>query len=296
MDKWNEIRTAYHLAKLGTLSATAEQLGVHRSTVMRHIDTLEESLGVVLFQRNDKGYLPTEAGLEIMRLGEVTDNHFSQLSSRLKTQEQELEGTIRITLVSEMSSILMPTIQQYLLQHPKMNFELLGDIRNYKLEYGEADIAIRGGEKPTTPDNVVLPLLNAELTLCVHKDYVREHGMPELANLTEHKFVVLNERPEHLVWNEWIHQNVPKSNLSILSSNQHILTQALMSGCGLGVMPKQTVLDSDALIEIETDFDWNVSIWILIHRDMFHMPKIKKFLELLREQTEENKQWPKNLL
>ncbi|KNC65158.1 LysR family transcriptional regulator, partial [Pseudoalteromonas rubra] len=67
MNKWTEMRTAYRLAKLGTLSATAQELGVHRSTVMRHIDVLESALGVTLFQRNDRGYLPTEAGLEIMR-------------------------------------------------------------------------------------------------------------------------------------------------------------------------------------------------------------------------------------
>ena len=54
MDKWNEIRTAYKLAKLRTLSATAQDMGIHRSTVMRHIDALEEHLGVILFQRNDK--------------------------------------------------------------------------------------------------------------------------------------------------------------------------------------------------------------------------------------------------
>ena len=65
MEKWTEFKTAYKLAKFGTLSATAKDLGIHRSTVMRQIDVLEESLGVKLFQRNDKGYLPTEAGLEV---------------------------------------------------------------------------------------------------------------------------------------------------------------------------------------------------------------------------------------
>lgn len=292
VDKWNEIRTAYKLAQLGTLSATAEQLGVHRSTVMRHVDTLEESLGITLFQRNDKGYIPTEAGLDIMRLGEVTDNHFSQLSSRLKTQKQILEGTLKITLVSEIASILMPTIKEYLLLHPKMNVEILGDIRNYKLEYGEADIAIRGGEKPTTPDNVVLPLLKTELVLCAHQNYIQQHGMPHEYNLSKHKFLALNERPEHLVWNEWIHKNISQENLAILSSSQQVLTQALMAGCGLGVVPKSTIIEYDSLVEIPLNLDWGISIWILVHRDMFNMPKIKKFLDLLLD----NKEWPINLL
>ena len=49
MNRWYFIRTAYRLAKLGTISATAEELEVHRDTVLRHIDALEEELDVKLF-------------------------------------------------------------------------------------------------------------------------------------------------------------------------------------------------------------------------------------------------------
>jgi len=42
IDNWNLIRTAYTIAKLGTESAAASELNLHRATVMRHVDTLEE--------------------------------------------------------------------------------------------------------------------------------------------------------------------------------------------------------------------------------------------------------------
>ena len=63
MDSWNEIKTAYQVARLGTVSAAAESLGVHRATVIRHIDALEAELGRKLFQRHIRGYTPTEAAL-----------------------------------------------------------------------------------------------------------------------------------------------------------------------------------------------------------------------------------------
>ena len=62
MDNWDEIRTAYQVARIGTVSGAAEALGVHHATVIRHIDALEASLGVKLFQRHARGYTPTEAG------------------------------------------------------------------------------------------------------------------------------------------------------------------------------------------------------------------------------------------
>ena len=65
MDNWDEIRTAYHVARLGTVSGAAEALGVHHATVIRHIDALEGRLGVKLFQRHARGYTATEAGARI---------------------------------------------------------------------------------------------------------------------------------------------------------------------------------------------------------------------------------------
>lgn len=284
MDKWNEIRTAYKLARLGTLSATASELGVHRSTVMRHIDTLEEHLGVVLFQRNDKGYLPTEAGLEIMRLGEVTDSHFSQLPQRLQSKEQTLSGKLTITIVNEFAALLMPLIAEYQQQHPGMTVELIGDLRNFNLEYGEADIAFRAGEKPTTPDNVVLPLFQSKLVFCAHKNYLQQYGDISSENLLQHKFIALNERPAHLVWNEWIHTHIQPENIALTGSSGHITTQAILAGCGIGVLPQEMVEQHPELQQITTPDSWEIGCWVLIHRDMMSALKVKKFIELIKQQ------------
>lgn len=59
---WDELRTALQVARAGTVSGAAQALGVHHATVIRHIDALEDRLGVKLFQRHAKGYTPTEAG------------------------------------------------------------------------------------------------------------------------------------------------------------------------------------------------------------------------------------------
>ena len=50
MESWDEIKTAYHVARIGTVSGAAEALGVHHATVIRHVDSIEARLGVKLFQ------------------------------------------------------------------------------------------------------------------------------------------------------------------------------------------------------------------------------------------------------
>ena len=49
LENWDEIRTAFQVARLGTVSGAADVLGVHHATVIRHIDALEKRLGVRLF-------------------------------------------------------------------------------------------------------------------------------------------------------------------------------------------------------------------------------------------------------
>ena len=63
MVAWTEVRSAYMVAKLGTVSAAADALGcVHHATILRHIDALETELSSKLFQRHKHGYTPTDVG------------------------------------------------------------------------------------------------------------------------------------------------------------------------------------------------------------------------------------------
>ncbi len=97
MDNWDQIRTAYNMARVGTVSGAADVLGVHHATVIRHIDALEERLGVKLFQRHARGYTATEAGEDLLRVAQATDDQFSQLASRIKGQGNDVDGELVVT-------------------------------------------------------------------------------------------------------------------------------------------------------------------------------------------------------
>ena len=92
MDNWDEVRTAYQVARMGTVSGAAEVLGVHHATVIRHIDAIESRLGVKLFQRHARGYTPTEAGDDLLRVAQATEDQFSQLVGRMKGRGDDVSG------------------------------------------------------------------------------------------------------------------------------------------------------------------------------------------------------------
>jgi hypothetical protein len=53
---WDNLRYFLAVARTGTLSAAAEQLGTEHTTVARHIHALEEELNSRLFHRSNSGY------------------------------------------------------------------------------------------------------------------------------------------------------------------------------------------------------------------------------------------------
>jgi DNA-binding transcriptional LysR family regulator len=59
---WDNLRYFLAVARTGTLSAAAEQLGTEHTTVARHTHALEEELNSRLFHRSNSGYGLTEAG------------------------------------------------------------------------------------------------------------------------------------------------------------------------------------------------------------------------------------------
>ena len=159
MDNWDEIRTAFQVARLGTVSGAADVLGVHHATVIRHIDALEGRLGVKLFQRHARGYTPTEAGTDLLRVAQTTDEQFAQLAGRIKGRGNDVSGELVITSLVSLSALLAPVVQRFQAAYPDVIIRFLTGDRLFRLEYGEAHVAIRAGAAPDQPDNVVQPFV-----------------------------------------------------------------------------------------------------------------------------------------
>ena len=120
MDRWTEIRTAYQVAKFGTVSAAADYLGIHRATVIRHIDALEAELGGKVFQRHARGYTVTEVGEDLMRVAQRTEEHFEGLAGRTRGRAGEITGELIVTSPEGSSSLLLPVMGSFQRLNPQM--------------------------------------------------------------------------------------------------------------------------------------------------------------------------------
>ena len=287
MDNWDEIRTAYSVAKVGTVSGAAEVLGVHHATVIRHIDALEERLGVKLFQRHARGYTPTEAGEDLLRVAQATDDQFSQLAGRIKGRGNDVGGELVITSLGGLSHLLVPVLADFQQEYPEIIVRYLTSNRLFRLEYGEAHIAVRAGSPPDQPDNVVQRFYSQKIALYASEAYVARYGCPDSWDEFEkHRFVGADDPKSRAPFAKWMREHVPSENIVFRSGDVHANRRAIQDGAGIGFMSQLQAKEVGGLIEVtEPREEWDAPLWLVTHMDLHRTTKVQACLSFLKERA-----------
>ncbi|WP_417248441.1 LysR family transcriptional regulator [Celeribacter sp.] len=288
-ENWDEIRTAYTVAKQGTVSGAAAELGVHHATVIRHVDALEERLGVKLFQRHARGYTPTEAGRDLLTVAQTTEDQISQLVSRIKGRGEYVSGELVVTSVPGYEDLIVPVLAEFQTLYPDVIVRLLTDERLFRLEYGEAHVAIRAGQPPQEPDNVVKLLYKQDVALCAHRNYFEAFGAPDPDDLINGlRFIGHDDASNRAPFLNWLKNNVPDERVTFRSTSARARQVAISAGVGVGFLPVDVIAaDPDLSVVMPAIPDWEITLWVVTHVDLHRTAKVQAFTNLLRARVKD---------
>lgn len=284
MENWTEIRTAYQVAKQGTVSAASRALGVHRATVNRHIDALEDELGAPIFIRNPKGYALTELGEDLLKVAQKTDELFEDLAGRAKGRDGSIEGEIKITSVLPITNVLMKPIAAFREANPNCQVTIISTEDLQRLEYGEAHIALRAGSKPEHPDYVIQSFGQVGLNLYAHADYLSRNGaLTSEADLALHEFVLPPRNESRLsIWS-WINEQIAAPKVAVLANDNMVVREAVLAGLGLGVLSEFDVAGRhDLCAVLPSNEDWAIPLWLVTHVDLHRTEKVQEMLTRIK--------------
>ena len=279
---WNELQSAAEVARLGTVSGAAETLGVHRATINRHIETLENDLGAKLFQRHARGYATTDLGQELLRIANATAEQMKQLRIQAEGKSQHISGDFVITAIDVIAPSLMPVIQRFKEQHSGIRTVFLSSQSLAKLEYGEAHVAFRFGPKPSDPDNVVRHYRTTQMGLFASQAYVARAGVPDFqSDISNHHFVGVAGEAERAPFSKWLLELIPDRQITFVANQIHAMDSAIRAGIGIGFAP---ISDADnGLVPIGLpNPDWQTPVWIVTHVDLHRSAKVQAFLSALQ--------------
>lgn len=113
------------VAQLGGFRRAAERLGVEQSAVSRRIRTLEDGLGVSLFQRGARGVTLTNAGVDFVTVVESALALLTVAVTDARSAGSGQRGRLRIGLTgSSLGGVLLTIMERFCGAHPKVRIEM----------------------------------------------------------------------------------------------------------------------------------------------------------------------------
>lgn len=120
-----QLETFLRVADAGSFNKAASERFITPTAVIKHINLLEESLGVKLFDRTHRGLVLTDAGKSMYQdakyIIQYCKDSVARAKSTVKTEEVIRIGTSPITP----SSVLMELWPKVRKQYPNMKFQLV---------------------------------------------------------------------------------------------------------------------------------------------------------------------------
>jgi len=141
---WSDLRIVLAVARSESIKGAAKHLRMTDATISRHISSVEECLGIHLFERMSTGMRITPACRELI---EHVSRAESALESGIEAATGHLDkpsGNIRLTTVpTVMNHIIVPAVDNFLMQYPEISLSLVGLPTNLSMMRRETDIALR---------------------------------------------------------------------------------------------------------------------------------------------------------
>ena len=179
MDFLNEIPLFVEVAQCLSFSRAAAKLNMPQSSLSRRIRTLEQALGVQLFNRSTHQIRLTEAGQRYLQRAAPLVEEARLLHDELSGRYARPGGVLRLSLPVDFAyEFLSPLLPQFAAQFPEIVLEMDVSPRRVDLVSEPFDVAVCAGMLPDS-GLVAHRLLQSPRYLYAAPGYLRAQGAPE---------------------------------------------------------------------------------------------------------------------
>jgi molybdate transport repressor ModE-like protein len=278
---WDDLRLFLAVARTGSVSGAARQLGVQHSTVSRRIRQFEEKLGARLIERKQGGYALTQAGETIKEAAQRVEREMVGVDGAILDQDTHLVGPLRVTALNNMAStVLMPMFASFSKKRPQVELHILVSNEDASLSQRQADVAIRLTNTPT--DTLIgKRVVTVASTIYGSKRYLEQLRI----NGGEPKWIGVECCGNHKAWTK---QMSAESSHTLFSDDTQLTLAAIREGLGVSILPC-FMGDPDPQLEryCEPDPAFNLGLWILLHPDLKRTARVLAFRDHMIEAINE---------
>lgn len=290
MDRFHLMSVFVAVAETEGFAAGARRLNMSPPAVTRAIATLEEQLGVKLFNRTTRYVRTTEAGQRYLTDARRILADLDAADEAAAGINAEPRGHLTVTAPVMFGRMhVMPGIINYLERYPDTEVSAVFLDRVVNLLEEGIDVGIRIGELPDSTMQA-LPVGSVRIVTCASPDYLAKYGTPlHPEELSEHSIIASSAGNNAVDWrfhqpkDSWSQRLKPR--LSVTTNDAAI--EAAIQGLGITRLLSYQVASfiAEGKLRVILD-DYEPSPWPvhIVHREgRFSSARVRAFIDLLAE-------------
>lgn len=182
------------IAKQGSLSAAARELGVTPASVSKRLVKIEESLGVPLVRRTTRRLSLTDEGELLLANARRILTELEEMEQQVAQNRLAPKGLLRVNAPLGFGrTYITPIISRFIKHHPEVEVQLQLTDHPLSLVDDTFEIGIRFGEIPDARLIARRIAPNRRL-VCAAPSYLKAHGVPKVPHdLVHHNCIVLRQ-------------------------------------------------------------------------------------------------------
>jgi DNA-binding transcriptional LysR family regulator len=263
MDRFAEMQMFIRVVDAGSISGAAERLGIAKSAVSRRLAELENRLGAELLHRTTRRLNLTDSGRAFLERAQTILADLDEAEAAVSQAHTALKGRLRVALPLSFGLLhLAPLIEEFMLLHPDVEFDLDFNDRQIDLMQEGFDLAIRIANLPDS-SLIARRLAPIRHLLCASPAYLKKYGTPTRPeDLQNHVCLAYSNLANPGVWQFRTQAGVVGSvqvPVILKANNGDFLCRAAQAGQGLILHPTfylHEAILSGALVPLLTDIAW----------------------------------------
>lgn len=276
---WSDLRVFLAVVRAGSTLAASKSLGLAQPTVARRIDALEHALGLVLFQRNTRGFQPTPDARALIDDAELMENAAIEFSNKARQLTAGKSRTIRITAFKDaFNHRFSSVIQAFTALHSNVHFEFVASDDVIDIGAGEADVALRIAAQIDDPSLICRKIRDLSYSLFASKGYAAKQPLPSSeAEFSGHTFAVHEGLLASYEFSKWLLARIDPDQIAMTCDHPKAMEAAVLMGVGLGPFPTSLRNNDNFIHCLKLPPETDVPIWLVVNPAAYRRPEVKAF-------------------
>ena len=269
------------LARTGSLSAAARELGVTHVTVSRRISRLESQRQVKLFDRRQSGYRLTTAGERLLAEGASVEESCLHFERKIRGQSDVLAGPLTLSIPEATLIDLSAPIAAFMRRYPDIELTVFATSEQHNLNQSQADVLIRMTDHP--PELLVGRRL-ADIPMYAYGtgDYLDEID----GDLGRAQWVIWQAAFGKNDGDRYFRNMVKDGRIALRTNSNSQLVAMVRQGVALGLMTAPIARRYPELIAASDAPLVTSQVWLLTHGDLRDSAKVRCFMQFMASWNE----------